>query len=279
MRPETGSNFSEYACGVEDNALYPAGFTREIQQRELSIQVTLNGFSFVARNNEESYYSDYTPFEEAGISRLTDYDPILDQDYSRILVGFTTDNTLLIPRELFDPACSDLYLCAANMYNGSAMETLYNDTLCDLVTPSIDRTEHGVAVWQTDSLLINGVLETYPSAYLYNMLQLSIAPTHPMQSVEIAVENYIYSDQTIATAAHIVVRDATLSSVATVTFHTPEELLYYTRNMIRQDGFTGYRVHLSGVGADTLGPFFSRFFASVEVDEDPYYSHHRILEK
>lgn len=276
MRPETGSNFSEYACGVD--ALYPAEFTREIQQRELSIQVTLNGFSFVARNNEESYYSDYTPFEEAGISRLTDYDPILDQDYSRILVGFTTDNTLLIPRELFDPACSDLYLCAANMYNGSAMETLYNDTLCDLVPPSIDRTEHSVAVWQTDSLLINGVLETYPSAYLYNMLQLSIAPTHPMQSVEIAVENYIYSDQTIATAAHIVVRDATLSSAATVTFHTPEELLYYTRNMIRQDGFTGYRVHLSGVGADTLGPFFSRFFASVEVDEDPYYSHHRILE-
>lgn len=275
MRPETGSNFSEYACGVEDNALYPTEFTREIQQRELSIQVTLSGFSFVARNNEESYYSDYIPLE-AGISRLADYDPILDQDYSRILVGFSTDNTLLIPRELFDPTCIDLYLCAANMYNGSAMETLYNDTLCDLVTPSIDRTEHSVAVWQVDSLLINGLLETYPSAYLYNMLQLSLAPTHPVQSVDIAIENYICSDQ--ATAAHIIVRDTTLSSAATVIFHTPEELLYYTRNMIRQDGFTGYRVHLSGLGVDTLGPVFSRFFASVEVDEDPYYSHHRILE-
>lgn len=281
MRPETGNNISEYTYGVEDNILYPTEVTHEMQQRELSIQIELNGFSFVARNsastNENSYYSDYIPFETR-VTHLVDYDPMLDQEYSRVFVGFATDRTLLIPRELFDPTNADLYLCATNMYNGSTMETLYNDTMCELITPMTNRAEHSVAVWQANSLLISRLLETHPNTYIYNTLQLSLAPTHAEQSIEIAVEHYIYSDDTTAATAHIVVRDTALSSAATVTFHTPEELLYYTRNMIRQDGFTGYKVHLIGMGADTLGPIFSHFFSAVEVNEDPYYNHHRILD-
>lgn len=275
MRQETGNNFDEQDYGVEYeefHSIAPAA----IEQQELSIQITLNGFSFVVMGSESGivvYDSGVIEFN-SDVDEIRNYDPYLWYDYSRVMIGFSSDHTLLVPTKVFEPESADLYLAAANMINPGECSTLINNTLCDTLTPYLADNERCVAVWQADKSLVTQLIAAYPYAYIYNTLQAYLPAVCATYSIVISLENHTSNSN--GNTANIVVRESVMSAAETVIFHTHEELLYYTRHMIKQDGFTGYKVYIIGSGSELIAPLFAQFFASVESVDEPYYLHQKV---
>lgn len=238
-----------------------------VHHRELSIQIGLNGFSFVVFNNaaaatpeaikeENVMYSAFygnTPFADIVAS-----EPILTEaPFGRAFVSCSTDNVLMIPVPLFEQERTDQYLAAANMYQ-PGMTTLSNNLL----------SYQAVGVWQVESALAAELIHYFPSALFYHPLLLELDAVVPW-TVHIALDQRI---------AHVTVFHEGLYAAETFQAESAEELLYYVMKLIKNDGFTQYKVILTGEGAGNLVELFSHYFNEVEPREDRFYSHQKIRE-
>lgn len=289
MRQVTGNN--PYYGGDGETAdidFVPEQISNPNQSRELSIQITLNGFSFLVaefgpdHSAGAEYESEYgrsddpsndvtmnvihtAEYQAHSLPDIIACEPMLEESYARVAIGFSTDRSLLIPHALFDPQRASQYLDAANLTHHTDA-TLYNATLSDTA----------VAVWQSDSQLIDALSAFYPEAYLYHTIQLHVDQPRP-NSVSVIVDDFDTPDD-IGRIAHIIVSDSALNQAETIQFHTPDELLYYTCKLLRQDGFTGYHLNLVGRDTNALYPLFDRYFASISTQELPYYNHHKFID-
>lgn len=198
--------------------------------------------------------------------RETDMDSILacepmltavEPPLGRVFVGCQTDNVLLIPQSLFEAERAEQYLAAANMFV-PGMTTLSNNLV----------SRQAAAVWQTDAGMVSGLLQLYPGALFYHPLLLELDTT-PNNTVHVVLDG-----ETV----HVTVCHGGLYAAETLRVDTPEELLYYIQKLIEHDGFTVYRLILTGEGAGRLQGFFLRYFSEVDAREIRFYNHQRIRE-
>lgn len=235
------------------------------RSRELSIQIGLNGFSFVVFDLSPGMGGEAilrsVAYRDTDMVSILAREPMLTAampPLNRVFVGCSTDHVLLIPQPLFEPERAEQYLTAANMYV-PGMTTLSNNLLSD----------RAAAVWQADSGLVAGLLQLYPGALFYHPLLLELEAT-PANHVHAVLDG----DFVHLTVCH----GSELYAAETLRADTPEELLYYTQKLVKHDGFTAYRLILTGEGAEQLRGFFVRYFSEVEAREIRFYNHQRIRE-
>lgn len=235
-----------------------------LRNRELSIQVGLNGFSFVVFDISPGMGGEAilrsVAYRDTDMASILAREPMLTASappLNRVFVGCSTDNVLLVPQTLFEPERAEQYLTAANMYM-PGMTTLSNNLL----------SEQAAAVWQVDSGLVSGLLQLYPGALFYHPLLLELEST-PANHVHALLDEDM---------VHLTICHEGLYAAETLRADTPEELLYYIQKLVKHDGFTTYRLILTGEGAEQLRGFFIRYFNEVDAREIKFYNHQRIRE-
>lgn len=235
-----------------------------LRNRELSIQVGLNGFSFVVFDISPGMGGEAilrsVAYRDTDMASILAREPMLTASappLNRVFVGCSTDNVLLVPQTLFEPERAEQYLTAANMYM-PGMTTLSNNLL----------SEQAAAVWQVDSGLVSGLLQLYPGALFYHPLLLELEST-PANHVHALLDEDM---------VHLTICHEGLYAAETLRADTPEELLYYIQKLVKHDGFTTYRLILTGEGAEQLRGFFIRYFNDVDAREIKFYNHQRIRE-
>lgn len=235
-----------------------------LKSRELSIQVGLNGFSFVVFDISPGMGGEAilrsVAYRDTDMASILAREPMLTAaapPLDRVFVGCSTDNVLLIPQPLFEPERAEQYLKAANMYV-PGMTTLSNNLLSG----------QAAAVWQADAELVAGLMQLYPEALFYHPLLLEVDATQANQ-----VHAVLDGD-----LVHLTVCHTGLYAAETLRVDTPEELLYYIQKLVKHDGFTAYRLLLTGEGAEQLRGFFMRYFTEVDAREIRFYNHQRIRE-
>lgn len=238
---------------------------QDIRCREISIQIGLNGFSFVVFDLDPAGFGGEA-IVRAVAYRETDMAAMLLNEHmltalepplGRVFVGCSTDNVLLVPQPLFEPERAEQYLVAANMYVPE-MTTLSNNLL----------SAQAAAVWQVDAGLAAGLLQLYPGALFYHPLLLELEAT-PANHVQAILDGDL---------VHLTICNDRLYAAETLRADTPEELLYYIQRLAKRDGFTAYRLILTGDGAGRFRSFFEPYFSDVEVREVRFYNHQRIRE-
>lgn len=235
-----------------------------LRNRELSIQVGLNGFSFVVFDVSPGMGGEAilrsVAYRDADMAAILAREPMLTASappLNRVFIGCSTDNVLLVPQPLFEPERAEQYLTAVNMYV-SGMTTLSNNLLSG----------QAAAVWQADSGLVAGLLQLYPGALFYHPLLLELEAT-PSNHVHAVLDGDL---------VHLTICHEGLYAAETLRADMPEELLYYIQKLVKHDGFTSYRLILTGEGAERLREFFVRYFNEVEAREITFYNHQRIRE-
>lgn len=235
-----------------------------LRNRELSIQVGLNGFSFVVFDISPGLGGEAilrsVAYRDTDMASILAREPMLTTSappLNRVFVGCSTDNVLLVPQTLFEPERAEQYLTAANMYM-PGMTTLSNNLL----------SQQAAAVWQVDSGLVSGLLQLYPGALFYHPLLLELEST-PANHVHAVLDGDL---------VHLTICHERLYAAETLRADTPEELLYYIQKLVKHDGFTSYRLILTGEGAEQLSGFFIRYFNEVDAREIKFYNHQRIRE-
>ena len=235
------------------------------RSRELSIQVGLDGFSFVvfdiapAGMGSEAILRSVT-YRDSDMATILTREPMLtavNPPIDRVFIGYSTDQVLLIPQPLFEPERAEQYLTAANLYT-PGMTTLTNNLLSG----------QAAAVWQADPNMVAGLLQLYPGALFYHPLLLELEATPPNHIHAILDGNLV----------HLTICHDRLYAAETIPVDTPEELLYYIQKLIKHDGFTNYRLILTGEGAERLRSFFIRYFDQVDAREITYYNQQRVRE-
>lgn len=238
-----------------------------LRSREISIQVGLNGFSFVvfdvqpgdSMSGGEAILRSVA-YRDTDMASILAREPMLtatEPPLRRVFVGCQTDNVLLVPQPLFEAERAEQYLAAANMFV-PGMTTLSNNLVSG----------QAAAVWQADAGIVSGLLQLYPGALFYHPLLLELEST-PDNTVHAVLDGEV---------VHITVCHAGLYAAETLKADTPEELLYYIQKLVKHDGFTAYRLILTGEGAGRLQGFFLRYFSEVDAREIRFYNHQRIRE-
>ncbi|MDE6499793.1 MAG: DUF3822 family protein [Rikenella sp.] len=238
---------------------------QDLRCREISIQIGLNGFSFVVFDLDPTGFGGEAivrsvAYRDTDMASILVSEPMLtavDPPMGRVFVGCATDNVLLVPQLLFEPERAEQYLTAANMYVPE-MTTLSNNLL----------SAQAAAVWQVDAGLAAGLLQLYPGALFYHPLLLELDAT-PTGCVQAILDGEL---------VHLTVCHDRLYAAETLRVDTPEELLYYIQKLVKRDGFTSYRLMLTGEGAGRFRSFFEPYFSDVEVRDVRFYNHQRIRE-
>ncbi len=234
------------------------------RNRELSIQLELNGFSFVVFDIAPGMGGEAilrsVAYRDTDMAAILAREPMLTAPtppLRRVFVGCATDNVLLIPQPLFEAERAEQYLKAANMFV-PGMTTLSNNLLSG----------QAAAVWQVDAGMAAGILQLYPGALFYHplLLELDATPTNTIHA--------ILDGEWV----HLTICHTGLYAAETLRVETPEEMLYYIQKLLKHDGFTTYRLILTGEGAERLSGFFGRYFAEVDARDIKFYNHQRVRE-
>lgn len=214
--------------------------------RELSIQITLGGFSFcVSQNGKFLYGSSSTTFEFESI--------VGDASrYTSVVVGWSTDAVLLVPATIFDPAMADDYLWAANLVDPLA-SSLYNGSFDEQI----------VAVWSVDAQQLSVLQTLFPAAYHYHLLQVDVQYSEA-DSVRVSV---------VGDVANVVIstRDG-LYAAESIRFSTPEDLLFFVTKANMVDKFARHSLEFMATDVEQYRTLFMRYFSTGNfVTNDNFY--------
>lgn len=219
--------------------------------RELSIQITLGGFSFsVSQNGKFLYGSQSNTFEFESI--------IGDSSrYTAVIIGWSCDTVLLIPASIFEPEMVASYLLAANLTEPTT-SSLWNNTLDSQIS----------AAWSVDCEILDEIERLYPNAYHYHNLQVDVQCTE-QESVRISVTDSI---------ANVVVstRDGLYAAEA-IRFSSAEDLLFFVTKINMIDKFARHSMEFIAADTEQYRGLFNRYFAKAEYVTDNNFYHSKIL--
>lgn len=221
-----------------------------VNNRGLSIQITLNGFSFAIYGGGQMLYSDrYYGYDFHAL--LSEQPP-----FDTVKVGWSTDMVQLIPASLFDPAYCTEYLRCANMMPPQSM-VLYDFTADN----------HIVAVWSVNGAIFDAVSSLYPESEHYHNLQIDLSMVST-ESVRVSV---------IAGMANIVVSSAQGLWVAESVAETiPADLLYITSKLSAVDSFARYPLYFMADDTTPYTDIFSQHFQATQFIDNPNIYHNII---
>lgn len=221
--------------------------------REISIQITLNGFSFCS--SKDGVIISRGEFDHY------DFHSVFGEDFAqyRVYVGWLQERVMLVPGELFDACLCREYLEASNLYNPSN-QTLHDATM----------SHRGVALWQVETTLMEEIMAIFPEAIHYHPLQLEM-DYEDSDAINLVKINDIVSITIFNTAGQLVVAQS-------VEFTSATTLLYVVRKLSSFDVYARLGIRIWADHFDGLDELFSRYYTNIELFEDPEYYHKKILE-
>ena len=222
--------------------------------RELSIQVTLDGFSFAVVENGVDVR--VALCDASGLSGLA----ASAAGYDAVYVGWATDMVQVVPAAIFDADYVVQYQTAANMVAPNSA-VLYNDTLCSGV----------VAVWSAPEEIYSYLAELFgvEKVYHYHNIQADIASCYS-ESVRVTVCEGM---------ANIVICSVEgLQCAEAVAETRAENLLYYATKLNSDDHFARHSLWLTAADCAHYVPLFDRSFTVAQYTDSEMFYHNFILQ-
>lgn len=208
---------------------------------ELSIQVNLDGFSFLAKN----------ALGDVASGSFTTYDFSIAERFSievtRVKIYCSVSVAQVIPAEVFDSGMAYHYLSATNMLRTGQVA---------LWAPSGNAT---YVVWALDSALYDTLSALYPSAEWL----------HPLVEIcgqgNLSVMNLILDNR----VAHITLfAQSDLVAAVSVNYTSQDDILYYARRISKGHAV---RVVVAGVVDGSIIEKLEQHYTSVDVYADPLF--------
>lgn len=218
--------------------------------RELSIQITLGGFSFCVTQNGEFLYGSNTKSYEFGTV-------IGSNIYSSVYVGWSCNNVMLIPAEVFDEQYAVAYLRAENILSPMS-RAVYNHTFDHKIT----------ALWAVNSAVYDAVEALFPEAYHYHNLQVDTMLTR-RESVRVSVVENI--------ANVVVATQEGMYAAETIEVSNVEDLLYFVSKLNMVDKFSRHALDFTADETEPFREIFSRQFPCSNFTTDKNFYHSKML--
>lgn len=188
--------------------------------KELSIQITLGGFSFLLNTPTRQTRAEYTTY---------DLDSALAGNYSLdTIIEWSVPNVLIIPFELFDHGSIDSYLQSAALLDPKSERSMFAVK------------DEYVAVWAVDKELYDYIKLRMPSAEQTHSL-LTMVATKP------APRNSVAIDLDSTSLLHLCVwSEFGLESAQCVQVGAAEDILFFIRRFSTFDTLMEYTLYLGG---------------------------------
>lgn len=207
---------------------------------EISIQITLDGFSFLAQKGGLLVAKgSFAHYDLSAVAQM-----VGSPDVVRIYCSVPCVE--VVPAELFDSSCAYHYLKAANKLSmGDVVLTMYDHDL--------------VVVWAIASSLYDQVQAQWPCAEWRHPLG-EISASEDGQSIQVLLDGRV---------AHVAVfDDLGLCAIKSVQYNDAQDLLYVVRRMSKMDLLGAYRLVMVGVIDGGMQELFGRYYSNVEMVEN-----------
>lgn len=217
-----------------------------MNNRELSIQITLGGFSFRAISPDGT-----TTASGESVGYDFDTDLRLSEDrFNNCFCTWSTTEVMITPRAIFDENLAEQYLIAGGFIPATSRNAYR-------VMHQIGQT--CVAIWAVDTALAM-CIENHFQGAIHSHPLLSIIESSPTERecVKIFIDNTF--------VAHICIWDHRgLVTAQSVKLSSNEDLLYYIRRFSPADPFMVYRIYISGEVSESLEALISSYYISLNV--------------
>ncbi len=213
--------------------------TMNIYQKELSIQITLGGFSFWVSSQE---------LETSGALSCYDFDSVLEGRYSlSSVVEWSVPQVLIIPFELFDHSSIDNYLAAAAMLNRATDRSMF-----------AVRGEY-VAVWAVSCELYDYISSRLPSAEHTHSLLRTI---DSLSAYEQSGDTMIVEIDSAYTMHLALLANGKLEYAHSMKVQSPEDVLFYTKRIAQERGVIAPQIIVQGSGAELASELLPLYFST-----------------
>ncbi len=221
----------------------PIDKTMNIYQKELSIQITLSGFSFSLTTPQCTTSGVYESYE---------FDTVLEPYYAlESVVEWSVPQVLIVPFELFDHSSIDHYLSTAAMLNPQSERSMF------AVRDSY------VAVWAVrdelydyiDSRLLN-------AGHTHSLLRVIQSA---MES-EAKQNSLMVIDIDDALTMHLALRvSEELEYAHSIKIVSAQDVLFYAKRIAQERAVASPSIVMSGSGVESAYILLSRYFTDITI--------------
>lgn len=217
--------------------------------KELSIQVTLNGFSFRILSPDSQYGARVVASGNIASYDLSSDWRIAQSEFSCAYVSWSVPETTIIPAAVFNEQLAELYLNSVGVTSVTPKNI-----------PMYSRQGAYASVWAANSAILAAIETITPVvANTHPLLQLISAETAQRESVKVYID--------AANVAHIGIWDySSLVTAESVALASAEDLLYFVRRFSAADPFMVYRVELLGNISPRIEALFAQYYISLRVN-------------
>lgn len=210
----------------------------KVYNKELSIQVTLSGFSFSI---------DTPTSKRNGRSASYDFDSSLADNYSlSSVVEWSVPSALVIPYEVFDHRSIDSYLLGASMIDPLTQRSIFAVRGEYVVVWSVDK--------ELDDYLAQRLVDVEHSHPLLRLLQYRA--TTPTVIVEVDS----------ALVMHIAIRGMYgLEAAHSVRINNVEDILFYVTTLCGEHQISSPKVVITSKISDSTLEFLSRYYSNIRI--------------
>lgn len=184
--------------------------------KELSIQISLGGFSFKINSPH---------LKLSGELECYDFDSVLSSAYDLPSnIEWSVPNVLIVPFELFDHSCIDHYLLSASMMREGSDRSMF-----------AVRGEY-VAVWAVENSLAQYLDTRLPQAeHTHTLLSILNQYNYVRRTIVVDVDN--------ANLMHIAIwGDDGLQTAISTQIDCDQDVLYFCRRLSKTDEMIDYKV-------------------------------------
>lgn len=233
---------------------------------ELSIQVSLSGFSFCIKDLVRNYFIGLVscPFE-LGLANTNDWSnqvdfikkqyPWLKKTFKKVTFSFESQSFCLAPKELFEPEHAKQLLSLTNIIN-ELDEVRYSET-----------TVGKVCVFNLPTQLVASWAKVQPKSKIVGFCE----PV--LQYHELSLKQGLDSNLTISFANDFSIiaisKGTKLLHCGSIESHSIEDTLYHMVNMCKQLDLTPAETQVSTMGyieqAENMEALIERFFKGVSI--------------
>lgn len=224
--------------------------------QDLSIQITLNGFSFVIVDHHSGNVVCNKCYDHCDIDYIFSGEHVLSQNFANVNVLWNVTQVQLMPQTMFNPQNSRAYMVAANLVDFSIPQ----HTLSGILRVSNIGVQGGVvALWQVDA----GILEKLETYLVTNAGR--ICHCHPlMEEYDCLCHEKMMILNFIDSIVHVsYFHGQNITFGESVDYQSVEALLHLVRKISQEDIFAQLRIHLMGDYPVEVEQDFSSFYQRV----------------
>lgn len=208
--------------------------------KELSIQITLGGFSFQINSYARQLSGELSSYE---------FDSVLAEHYDLTCgIEWSVTSVLIIPFDVFDHSCIDHYLISAGMMREGLDRSMF-----------AVRGEY-VAVWAVEESLVDYLETRIPNAeHTHSLLSLLAQYNHLRNAIVIDIDK--------TDLMHIAVwRHDGLETALSTPVSSATDVLFFCRRLSKSDEMISYNVVFHGGVDRRVVQLIANYYKNVTVE-------------